>query len=188
MEPRTRSQRTRTAALAVAIVLGVAFAMLVQAGPQPKIEICHFPPGNPANFHTITINQNAWPAHQDNHGDLLGSCLDNCESICGDGDACTQDVESDPDACICLYDHPPVDCNDGLACTDDSCDPNDGCQNVNNCFDGNQCTADMCLSTGDCAYPDASDGTFCDYGENATAGSCQDGECEETVECIEGLC
>jgi hypothetical protein len=38
-----------------------------------KITICHIPPGNPANAHTITISINAWPAHQA-HGDYQGEC------------------------------------------------------------------------------------------------------------------
>jgi hypothetical protein len=40
-----------------------------------NITICHIPPGNPANKHTIHIGYSAWPAHRDNHGgDYLGSC------------------------------------------------------------------------------------------------------------------
>lgn len=35
--------------------------------------ICHIPPGNPQNAHTLTISENAWPAHQ-KHGDTIGSC------------------------------------------------------------------------------------------------------------------
>lgn len=38
-----------------------------------KITICHIPPGNPKNAHTITISTNAWPAHK-GHGDYLGPC------------------------------------------------------------------------------------------------------------------
>jgi len=33
-------------------------------GGQEKITICHFPPGNPANVHAITIAMPAWAAHQ----------------------------------------------------------------------------------------------------------------------------
>jgi len=38
------------------------------------LTICHIPGGNPANRHTITITESAWPAHRDNHGDSLGPC------------------------------------------------------------------------------------------------------------------
>lgn len=35
--------------------------------------ICHYPPGNPTNKHTISVSDNAWPAHQ-KHGDTIGAC------------------------------------------------------------------------------------------------------------------
>lgn len=37
------------------------------------VTICHFPPGNPDNAHTIMVNANAVPAHVA-HGDSCGSC------------------------------------------------------------------------------------------------------------------
>ena len=39
-----------------------------------KVTICHIPPGNPANAHTITIGAPGVPAHLA-HGDHLGACL-----------------------------------------------------------------------------------------------------------------
>jgi hypothetical protein len=40
-----------------------------------KLTICHVPPGNPANAHTITVGEPAWEAHMRNHdGDSLGPC------------------------------------------------------------------------------------------------------------------
>jgi len=39
----------------------------------PKVEICHVPPGNPGNAHTIRVSQSAVPAHLA-HGDSLGPC------------------------------------------------------------------------------------------------------------------
>jgi hypothetical protein len=38
-----------------------------------KVAICHFPPGNPDNEHTIVVDKAAVPAHQA-HGDTLGPC------------------------------------------------------------------------------------------------------------------
>ena len=38
-----------------------------------KVVICHIPPGNPSNAHTITISQSAVQAHLA-HGDSLGPC------------------------------------------------------------------------------------------------------------------
>lgn len=43
---------------------------------QGWVTICHIPPGNPANSHTITVSVNALPAHLA-HGDYLGSCQNN---------------------------------------------------------------------------------------------------------------
>jgi hypothetical protein len=45
--------------------------------PEPvgsKITICHRPPGNPGNAHTISVGVAAWPAHQA-HGDTEGACV-----------------------------------------------------------------------------------------------------------------
>jgi hypothetical protein len=38
-----------------------------------KVTICHIPPGNPDNAHTIRVSENALPAHLA-HGDTLGEC------------------------------------------------------------------------------------------------------------------
>jgi hypothetical protein len=38
-----------------------------------KTTVCHIPPGNPANEHTICVGNAAVPAHMA-HGDNLGSC------------------------------------------------------------------------------------------------------------------
>jgi hypothetical protein len=43
----------------------------------PKVKICHKPPGNPDNAHTIVVgSQSAVNAHLA-HGDSLGPCKDN---------------------------------------------------------------------------------------------------------------
>lgn len=41
--------------------------------PEHKVTICHIPPGNPANAHTIRVDESALPAHLA-HGDYLGPC------------------------------------------------------------------------------------------------------------------
>ena len=38
-----------------------------------KTEVCHIPPGNPANWHTIVVGNPAVQAHLD-HGDVIGAC------------------------------------------------------------------------------------------------------------------
>lgn len=49
-------------------------------GKQDWVTICHIPPGDPANAHTITIAASAVPAHLA-HGDYLGSCQGNGGTI-----------------------------------------------------------------------------------------------------------
>ncbi len=121
-----------------------------------KVTICHIPPGNPANWHTITISTNALQTHLDRHGDFEGSCVEVCDQLCDDGNACTQDVIPDLDECICATDPTPVDCDDSNSCTADSCDPATG----------------SCLN--DILVPD---GDVCED-EGGAAGSCDLGVCE----------
>ncbi|MBF0105465.1 MAG: VCBS repeat-containing protein [Deltaproteobacteria bacterium] len=44
-----------------------------EAVKENKIQICHIPPGNPENAHTIEIAESALDAHLE-HGDYTGSC------------------------------------------------------------------------------------------------------------------
>ena len=62
-----------------------------------KTTVCHIPPGNPANEHTICVGNAAVPAHLA-HGDYVGTC--NCPSptpppSAGDGGASSSDGSSD---------------------------------------------------------------------------------------------
>jgi hypothetical protein len=44
-------------------------------GPEEgKVEICHLPPGNPDNAHTIEVDRSALPVHLE-HGDYEGECV-----------------------------------------------------------------------------------------------------------------
>jgi subtilisin family serine protease len=56
----------------IALTLLTAVTQTVEANPQ-KAEVCHVPPGNPGNAHTISVNENAVPAHLA-HGDIVGAC------------------------------------------------------------------------------------------------------------------
>lgn len=52
-----------------------------------KVTICHVPPGNPDNAHSISVSASAIPAHM-GHGDTLGACDGtdtNAVITCGDG-------------------------------------------------------------------------------------------------------
>ena len=45
-----------------------------------KVLVCHVPPGNPSNAHTVSVSVNAVPPHLSNHGgDHLGPC-GSCQS------------------------------------------------------------------------------------------------------------
>ena len=43
-------------------------------GQSKKTTICHLPPGNPSNAHTLCVGNAAVPAHIDHHNDTLGPC------------------------------------------------------------------------------------------------------------------
>lgn len=43
--------------------------------------ICHYPPGNPANAHTITVGLPAVQTHIDRHGDSEGPCSEEVDTI-----------------------------------------------------------------------------------------------------------
>jgi hypothetical protein len=61
-------------------------------GGQQKVCICHHPPGNPDNAHTICIGAPAVPAHL-RHGDTMGECPVRCDSgdDCGANQFCKRD-------------------------------------------------------------------------------------------------
>ena len=67
------------------------------------VTICHIPPGNPDNAHTITISLNALAAHLA-HGDTIGECPD--------GGVCPP---SDNDCCLASPDDTPG-CNNNECC------------------------------------------------------------------------
>jgi hypothetical protein len=43
-------------------------------GGAAKVMICHYPPGNPSNAHTLRVGEPAVAAHVALHGDTLGPC------------------------------------------------------------------------------------------------------------------
>lgn len=77
-----------------------------QSDLSAKITMCHLPPGNPANAHTISVGPPAFKAHLA-HGDYLGAC--------------------GPVSCIGEDDGPcssTRDCCEGLTCDQSSlCNP-----------------------------------------------------------------
>jgi hypothetical protein len=65
-----KSKYTVVILIAVLATLGIGASL---AMGNDKVDICHIPPGNPDNAHTINVSVNAIPAHLA-HGDTLGEC------------------------------------------------------------------------------------------------------------------
>jgi hypothetical protein len=163
----------------ILLFLGLVWlaAPTVATAGTPKVEVCHFPPGNPDNFHTITISENALSAHLA-HDDLTGACNALCADICDDQDACTVDDTGDCEQNGCPVARDPVDCSDSLNCTTDGCDSANGCSN-----DPVECTPlDLC-HVSECAEPEGTcmeTPVVCGDGE---ACNPDNGQCESAVEC-----
>ena len=61
----------------LALALSAFFVNLAAAG---KVTVCHVPPGNPLNIHTIVVSDSAVAAHLQ-HGDSLGACPVMCDGV-----------------------------------------------------------------------------------------------------------
>jgi hypothetical protein len=71
---KRRDDVKKKLALAILVaVLATLGAVASFADSPGKVDICHIPPGNPANAHTINVSVNAIPAHLA-HGDSIGAC------------------------------------------------------------------------------------------------------------------
>ena len=86
--------------LTLMIVLALMVpALAAAAGPKEKVEVCHIPPGNPGNAHTITVNGNALKAHL-GHGDTEGECPEERPGRVDDDDDSSDDKTSEDRAPI----------------------------------------------------------------------------------------
>ncbi|MBZ4333844.1 hypothetical protein NR800_14445 [Corallococcus interemptor] len=104
-------------------------------GGQGGFTLCHIPPGNPANAHTIKVGVPAVPAHL-RHGDTVGPCGDEGEPPTDGGtsepDGGTSDggsgggIDAGPQ-CIPEGNECSVEvgesCCDSLSCTEGRCWP-----------------------------------------------------------------
>lgn len=64
----------------VALFFLALFMLFSTIANAQKVDICHIPPGDPDNAHTISINSNAVDAHLA-HGDYLGPCNDSVAHV-----------------------------------------------------------------------------------------------------------
>jgi hypothetical protein len=123
--------------VAIGALLAMTFGILLlsksaQAGPV-KLEVCHIPPGNPDNFHTITVNEKALPAHFE-HQDLNGACDGFCADLCDDGDVCTFEDSENCELGGCPVPQ-PVDCGPGQICdAQQGCIPDPDLESECPCF------------------------------------------------------
>lgn len=74
----------------VLATLGTASGVLNAA--SNKVTICHVPPGNPGNAHSITVSRNAVRAHTA-HGDTVG--------VCGAGESSSAIASATPSYVVC---------------------------------------------------------------------------------------
>jgi hypothetical protein len=99
------------------------------AGTGGKVEVCHLPPGNPANAHTIVVGAPAVEAHLA-HGDRVGSCEAPGEG--GDGSSPDGGDETPPPEEVC-------------AAEGTSCDPDHPCCAGLTCGAGNLCAPEVVI-------------------------------------------
>jgi len=101
---------------------------IVYVCPSPKKElVCHIPPGNPANAHTICVSHKAVDTHVTHHGDTIGPCEtpDGGTGTGDDPDAGTGgDLDAGP-ACAAEGEA----CTTGAECCSQSC-TNDVCSPI----------------------------------------------------------
>src|SRR5262245_1649837 len=69
--------------------------VLAVAAPKGTETICHVPPGDAENAHTLVVSAAALPAHL-GHGDLLGPCPAACQP---NGGTCASNAECCSDYC-----------------------------------------------------------------------------------------
>ena len=184
---------TRFVFLAVCVVtFGGHIAV---AASQPKVTICHFPPGNPANVQVITVGAPAVAAHVSNHNDAVcpvgdsnccfggsdpstctnfASDVNNCGGcgvVCSTGQVCTSGT------CTTVCGEGETSC-DGV-CVNENTDPNNcgGCGTV--CSTGQACASGVCTTN---PSPECM-GQTCDTFTTCNPSACDgQGVCFSTAE------
>jgi hypothetical protein len=149
------------ATVLVAALAGLWASGAAQAAAGDTVQVCHLPPDNPANYHTLSIGRSALAAHL-GHGDLEGACDIRCSTLCSDGNSCTLDVGAwDPGLGRCACVSRPIVCTALDQCHETgTCDPATGqCSNPvkpdgSACADGNACTLSDTCQAGSCVGAD----------------------------------
>jgi len=117
--------------MCAAFLVFAPLAAIAQLGlglGETKVTICHVPPGNAANQHTITVGLPALAGHE-GHGDFVGGCTcGNFEgALCGNGlPPCCAAFMCVAGACVPATSSMPMPV--GGACNSDAdCDPLNPC-------------------------------------------------------------
>jgi hypothetical protein len=113
METRTYWLNRLVAVAGCALALGG----VAVAAPEPKVTICHFPPGNPANVQVITVGAPAVPAHVANHDDAVCPLGDSDCCFGGSRPSVCTDFATDVNNCGGCG----TMCPTGATCTNGSC-------------------------------------------------------------------
>jgi hypothetical protein len=168
---------TLTVGARLSALLFILFFYSTAFAKPVKVDVCHIPPSDPENFHTIRIKEEALGAHLA-HGDFAGACNQLCATLCDDGNACTVDDTLDCEEQGCpAFPREAVDCSDGLSCTTDSCDVEDGCFNDDLCVPTDSCHVSVCSEEDDAC---AETPVVCGTGEACDLGT---GECVPEAVC-----
>ncbi len=158
-----------------------------EEGPNGKVTICHVPPGNPDNAHTISVSPNAADAHL-RHGDYCGPCESGmCEDDddCGQGQICVDGECVAPPGC-----ESDEDCPEGQICIDGECVAPPGCESDDDCPEGQICVDGECVTPPGCdSDADCPEGEICIDGECVPPGECQtDADCDDGNACTTDVC
>jgi hypothetical protein len=90
-------------------------------GGNTGVTICHIPPGNPANAHTLTVGVPAVAAHL-RHGDTVGACDGETPTDGGSGGGIDAGPQCIPEGGECSTEGDETCCN-SLSCQEGGCWP-----------------------------------------------------------------
>jgi hypothetical protein len=152
---------------ALKLFAGTAIAALIpsRALAQSKlVTICHVPPGNPANAHTITVGEAAAQRHLEQHpGDTMGSCQ-------------TSPTTTTSTSTSTSTTTPTTSTSTSTTSTTTMCLPNGSSP----CTDDSRCCSGNC-ENGKCCIPEEQ--------ETSVFGFCDtDDQCCVGLVCIDGIC
>ena len=127
-----------------------------------------------------------------------GKCVIGKLVVCDDKNVCTKDSCDPKKACVYDYTADPCDADNNLCTQNDTCKTGVCIAGAKvACDDGQDCTADACVTTtGKCDYvaipnKTCEDGNNCTVGDNCVAGKCISGpgpNCDDNNACTKDTC